>query len=75
MTAVNRPIARLVELFKILCGKSHITCNGRDTMIVQQNKQETIMNYYEEHTADGNNIKAGWIMVLIVNLGLVILSL
>lgn len=33
------------------------------------------MNYYEEHTANATTIKSGWIMVLIINLGLVILSL
>ncbi len=33
------------------------------------------MNYYEEHTANGNALQAGWIMVLLVNLALVLLTL
>lgn len=33
------------------------------------------MTNYEDHTANGNTIKGGWIMVLLVNLGLVILTL
>ena len=32
------------------------------------------MTYFEEHTANGNTLKAALIMVVIVNLGLVILS-
>lgn len=33
------------------------------------------MNYIEEHTADGGAVKGGWIMVLIVNLGLIVVTL
>ena len=33
------------------------------------------MGYYDEHTANANTIKGGWIMVVLVNLGLVILTL
>ncbi len=33
------------------------------------------MSYFEEHTADRRTIKSGWIMVLIVNAALMILTL
>lgn len=33
------------------------------------------MTYYEEHAANGNTLKGGWIMVLVVNLGFVLLTL
>ena len=33
------------------------------------------MNDYEDHSVNANAIKSGWVMVLVVNLGLVLLSL
>lgn len=43
--------------------------------LVHTRSGETIMSYLEDHRIDGNNIKGGWIMVVIANLGLVILAL
>ncbi len=33
------------------------------------------MRNYDDYTVDGGALKSGWIMVLLVNLGLVILTL
>ena len=38
-------------------------------------EEHTDGNYYDEHTTNSKDIKSGWIMILVVSIGLVILSL
>ena len=38
-------------------------------------EEHTADSYYDEHKSDGKDIKCGWIMAVVVILGLVILSL
>jgi len=71
-------------LFNI-CGETHIF-DGPDVTILPHHARNEVMVmsdyeehtagiYYDEHATDGKDIKCGWIMALVVIVGLVILTL
>jgi hypothetical protein len=51
----------------------HDVRNG--VTVMSDFEEHTANSYYDEHKSDGKDIKCGWVMALVVILGLVILSL